>query len=202
MALIDRIDRTYAEVLSKFKGDVCSNPDADFSPYIRALAAEFVRVEKDHETRTICNLLLALYGWDADSLRRDLCALTVSGVPDHTHFSRANLLRNLYDGVLLYIDNCPNAKSMTDDSLTFQELKREHPGRVCICLPAFRDGSGRVEYWTCLRTVRSVDAARVALALLEAHGVKDAVAISTTKRITIEGDLAIKYSKVFLGTEQ
>lgn len=86
--------------------------------------------------------------------------------------------------------------------MTVQDLKREHPGRVCICRPHLRDGSGRVVSWICLRTAGDVDAARAALERAEQDGATDAVLISTTRRITIEGDLAARYYRVFHGMEQ
>ena len=42
--------------------------------------------------------------------------------------------------------------------MTFQTLKREHPGKICICRPHLRDaGSGKVVSWICLRTFDRVD---------------------------------------------
>lgn len=84
--------------------------------------------------------------------------------------------------------------------MTFKVLKREHPGRVCICRPHLRDAaSGRVVSWICLRTFDRIDTARAFLEHLE---LDDAVLISTTNRITIEGDMAARYSMVYLGMEQ
>lgn len=84
--------------------------------------------------------------------------------------------------------------------MTFKVLKREHPGRVCICRPHLRDAaSGRVVSWICLRTFDRIDTARTFLEHLE---LDDAVLISTTNRITIEGDMAARYSMVYLGMEQ
>ena len=89
------------------------------------------------------------------------------------------------------------------DKINFKELKREHPGRICICRPHLRDPeSRRVVSWICLRTFKSINAAKTALKLFELDGVTDAVLISTNQRITIDEDLAAKYSKVFLGLEQ
>jgi len=87
--------------------------------------------------------------------------------------------------------------------MTFQALKREHPGRVCVCRPHIRDAvSGRVVSWICLQTFARVDAAEAALKRFEQDGVTDAVLISTTGQIPIEGDLAARYSRVLLGKEQ
>ena len=87
--------------------------------------------------------------------------------------------------------------------MTLKAMKREHPGRVCICRPHLRDaGSGRVVSWICLQTCDRVDTAREALKSFEQDGVTDAVLISTTNQISIEGDMAARYSRVFLGMEQ
>lgn len=87
--------------------------------------------------------------------------------------------------------------------MTFQDLKRRHPGRVCICRPHLRDsGNGQVVSWICLRTFADVDTARETLERFEERdGVTDAVLISTTNRIPIEGDMAARYSRIFLGME-
>lgn len=87
--------------------------------------------------------------------------------------------------------------------MTLKAMKREHPGRVCICRPHLRDaGNGRVVSWICLQTFDRVDTAREALKSFEQDGVTDAVLISTTNQISIEGDMAARYSRVFLGMEQ
>ena len=87
--------------------------------------------------------------------------------------------------------------------MTFQTLKREHPGKICICCPHLRDaGSGKVVSWICLRTFDRVDEAKEALKSFEQNGVTDAVFISTNRQISIEGDLAARYYRVYLGSEQ
>jgi len=50
--------------------------------------------------------------------------------------------------------------------------------------------------------VDDVDAARAALKQFGSEGVTDAVPISTNESITIEGDLAARYFRVYLGMEQ
>lgn len=87
--------------------------------------------------------------------------------------------------------------------MTFRALKREHPGRVCICRPHLRDASSnQVVSWICLQTFDRIDTARKALEQFELDGAADAVLISTTNTITVEGDMAAKYFRVLLGTEQ
>ncbi len=63
-------------------------------------------------------------------------------------------------------------------------------------------GSGKVVSWICLRTFDRVDEAKEALKSFEQNGVTDAVFISTNKQISIEGDLAARYYRVYLGSEQ
>ena len=82
----------------------------------------------------------------------------------------------------------------------FQDLRRVHPGKVCICQPHLRDlRSHRVVSWICLQAVDTVDAARAALERLDLDGVTDAVPVSTDEQIVIEGDLAARYFRVFFG---
>lgn len=82
----------------------------------------------------------------------------------------------------------------------FQDLRRGHPGKVCICQPHLRDlKSHRVVSWICLQAVDTVDAARAALERLDLDGVTDAVPVSTDEQIVIEGDLAARYFRVFFG---
>lgn len=207
MTLKDRVEKEhenaiYRGLLTKFKDDVRSNPNADFSSYIQAFAAELVKAEKRHEKSMVRELLLALYAKNSNSLRQALCRLEMPNAPSCPRASRTMLLQSLYDGILSsYIDSCADIEA-AGGGLTFQELKREHPGRICICLPSSRGDDGRVDSWLYLRAVKSVATAKENLALLELKQVKDAVAISTTGRIAIEGELAEKYSRVFFGTEQ
>ncbi len=87
--------------------------------------------------------------------------------------------------------------------MMFQDLRREHPGKVCLCRPHLSDAkSHRVLSWKCLQEVDDVDAARAALKRLDSEDVTDAVPISTNENITIEGDLAARYFRVYLGMEQ
>ncbi len=87
--------------------------------------------------------------------------------------------------------------------MMLQDLRREHPGKVCLCRPHLSDAkSHRVLSWICLQAVDGIDAARAVLKRLDSEGVKDAVPISTTEQIVIEGDLAARYFRVYLGMEQ
>ena len=85
--------------------------------------------------------------------------------------------------------------------MTYQDLMRkyEHSGKVLICCPHWRDvKTCRVVSWLLVTAVDSVEAAREALESLD---LEEAVAISTTERITISDDLAARYFRVFLGLE-
>lgn len=87
--------------------------------------------------------------------------------------------------------------------MTLQDLKGRHPGRVCICRPHLRDAeNGQVVSWICLQTFAGIDAASAALKDFEQDGVTDAVLISATNRIPIEGELAARCYRVFLGKER
>lgn len=84
--------------------------------------------------------------------------------------------------------------------MTCQDLWRDHPGKVCLCRPFLRDvKSRRVLSWSLLETVNTIEAARAALEHLALDGVTDVVPISTTEKMSIDGDLAARYFRVFLG---
>lgn len=86
--------------------------------------------------------------------------------------------------------------------MTYQDLRREYPEKICICRPHLRDvKSRRVVSWICLGVVDSIEAAREEIERLKLDGVTDSVAISTSEEMEIEGDLAVKYFRVFLGME-
>lgn len=85
--------------------------------------------------------------------------------------------------------------------MTYQDLirKYEHSGKVLICCPHWRDvKTCRVVSWLLVTAVDSVEAAREALESLD---LEEAVAISTTERITISDDLAARYFRVFFGLQ-
>lgn len=75
-------------LLSKFKEEVCRDPDADFTSSIQTVAAEFRKMEAEREQGVINTLFLNLYALDAHSLRRDLSKLAID----------AYILRCDYDG--------------------------------------------------------------------------------------------------------
>lgn len=84
--------------------------------------------------------------------------------------------------------------------MTFQDLRRLHQGKICICRPHLRDvKSHRVVSWTCLEVVDGIEAASRVLERLDRDGVTDAVPISTTEQITIKGTLAARYIRISLG---
>lgn len=84
--------------------------------------------------------------------------------------------------------------------MTFQDLRRKYPASVCICCPFRRDTvSFRVLSWTCLVVVDTLDAVRDALELVGTVGAVDAVPISTSEELVIEGDLAARYVRVLFG---
>lgn len=86
--------------------------------------------------------------------------------------------------------------------MTYQDLWREHPGKVLLCRPFLRDvKTRRVVSWICLGVVDSIEAAREAIGRFELDGVADAVAISTSEEMEIVGDLAARYFRVFFGME-
>lgn len=87
--------------------------------------------------------------------------------------------------------------------MTYKDLRREYPGKVCICRPHLRDvKSRRVVSWSCLGVVDSIEAAREEIERLKLDEVADAVAISTSEEMEIVGDLAARYFRVFLGVER
>lgn len=84
--------------------------------------------------------------------------------------------------------------------MTLHDLRRKYQEKICICCAHLRDaGSGRVVSWQCLEAADTVDAARGVLERLDREGVTDTVAISTSESITIEGTLAARYFRVYLG---
>lgn len=69
--------------------------------------------------------------------------------------------------------NKPFCSMEGGEKMTYQDLWRTHPGKVCICRPFLRDvKTKRVLSWHCLETVDTIQAARATLMRLEADGVK------------------------------
>ena len=84
--------------------------------------------------------------------------------------------------------------------MTISSLRQQYPEKICICRPRLRDaGNLQVVAWECLKVTDDVDAARGVLERLDRDGVTDSVAISTSKQITIDEDLAARYCRVFFG---
>lgn len=67
MALLQKM---YEARLSELKEEVCRNPDADFTPVIQTLAAEFAEREKAREENVINKILR--YGKDIQAFRQEL----------------------------------------------------------------------------------------------------------------------------------
>lgn len=98
-------------ILSKFREEVCRNPDADVAPYTQMLGAEFRTWNKAWEKEIIKPLFLNLYANDFQALRRDLCKLdppsvlcklTAHGAAKAKFPQRALLLYCLYGVLSLY----------------------------------------------------------------------------------------------------
>ena len=93
----------HEKLLMAFRDDVSHSPDADFTPRIKALAAEFRKLEKECEKRLVDVLFLSLYGMDVKSLRRDLAKLSVVGKIEAAPSQRIALLSCLYGVLALYV---------------------------------------------------------------------------------------------------
>ena len=102
MALVPGI---HERLLSEFKDEVCQNPDADFTPRIAALVAEF----REHECKRISGaffmLLLKLYKSDIPTLKRDLLKIQLLTTAKAKPSQRAELLQFIYEIMSLYIDD-------------------------------------------------------------------------------------------------
>lgn len=88
------------------------------------------------------------------------------------------------------------------NNVKYQDLKREYPGKVCVCRPHLREVKRhRVVSWLCLEAVDRIEAARESLARFDQDGMTDAVAISASEELVIEGGLAARYFRVFFGMQ-
>lgn len=87
--------------------------------------------------------------------------------------------------------------------MTYSDMRRKYPGKVCLCRPHLRDlKSRRVVSWQCLQIADDIAQAREALARLALEEATDEVAIiSTSEEIVIEGDLAARYFRVYYGMQ-
>ncbi|MEY8319329.1 hypothetical protein AALB19_18805 [Oscillospiraceae bacterium 50-58] len=99
------IPNRYVLLLSKFKEDVCQDPDADFTSSIKALASEFIRMGDESQKSLLETLLLSLYALDTDALRRDLAKLAVFGGAPAAPSQRLDLLRCLYNVMSFFIQD-------------------------------------------------------------------------------------------------
>ncbi|NBI09970.1 hypothetical protein D1641_08050 [Colidextribacter sp. OB.20] len=79
------IQKKYEAILSKFKEEISSNPDADFTPYTQelmaTLAVELRAREQLGEKRTLNLLLLGLYKGNPKKLKRDITKVMMTGAP-------------------------------------------------------------------------------------------------------------------------
>lgn len=93
-------------ILSEFKEEVRRNPDADFTPYIQALAAKFIQEEnerkKAREKSMINTLLLNLYEGDTHSLMRDITKVMMLGTTKAAPSQRTALLPCICEALSLH----------------------------------------------------------------------------------------------------
>ena len=117
------IPNKHEMLLSNFKDEVCKNPTADFTPNIKAFAAEFRKLEKEREKRLLDVLFLTLYERDAKALRRDLAKLSVFGGKAEVEPSqRIALLRCLYGVLALYVkDHFPETYAMVENASRMED---------------------------------------------------------------------------------
>lgn len=99
------IPNKYILLLSKFKEDVCQDPNADFTSSIKALASEFRRMENERQKSLLKVLLLNLYALDKNALRRDLAKVAAFGGAPAAPSQRLDLLRCLYDVISFFIQD-------------------------------------------------------------------------------------------------
>lgn len=98
MSLLQKI---YQARLSEFKEEIRRAPNADFTPYIQKLAAEFAEREKKRGKRAVDTLLLNLYEGDVQSLERDITKIIVFGTEKAEPSQRAGLLRCICEAASL-----------------------------------------------------------------------------------------------------
>lgn len=102
------LQKEYEIILSKFKEEICREPEADFTPYIRELAAKLSVRTKERGRNVISTLLLNLYGQDTDSLAKDITLLKIKfkmagGPANAAPSQRAELLPYLCEALSPYI---------------------------------------------------------------------------------------------------
>lgn len=206
--------KSYEKLLSEFEAEVRSDPDADFAPAIRKLAAKLARMEKRREKQVINTLFLTLYGEeDAASLRRDLCGLEIPDTAEDPSAQRSKLLWYLYGALSRYIKEIVDAEwhehhdavcsNVSLTCMNISDLKREYPGKICICCPYGRDSESGLKSWMFLLAVDCVGAANVALeffGMYPKNGRENAVAISTTEPIAIAAPADREYYETVLSS--
>ncbi len=93
MALMHKV---YEAELTELKKEICRNPDADFTPRIKELAAEIVKQgnkrEKNFKKQIVETLLLGLYGEDDRTLMTDITKVMMLG----THKAERADIRKLF----------------------------------------------------------------------------------------------------------
>ncbi len=124
------------EILSKFKEEVCCNPDAEFvpsdtMPYILTLTEECNRAEAAYVEDFFQTLFLTLYGSDVQSLKRDITKVAMLGAnagrPRHT--DRADLLQCLYGALSSHIgEDFSDIMEMCDKAEGFRNRTASRQG--------------------------------------------------------------------------
>lgn len=103
MLPIALIPSKHEMLLSKFKEEVCRDPDADFAPRIAALADKFREQETKRFNGAFFMLLLELYEGSIPSLKRDLLKIRLLGTAKATPSQRIAILQCVYGIISLYI---------------------------------------------------------------------------------------------------
>lgn len=81
---------------------------------------------------------------------------------------------------------------------TIDGMRFMHSGKICVCRPHLRDlKNNRVLTWHILRVVDDIETARAVLAHFDQDGITDAVAISTSDDVVIQGGMAARFFRVY-----
>ena len=95
----------YEGFLREFQKEVSLNPNADFTPRIAALVAEFREQECKRISGAFFMLLMKLYKADIPTLKRDLLKIKLLSTARVTPSQRAELLQCICEIMSLYIDD-------------------------------------------------------------------------------------------------